>query len=184
MNYLHYARLAEESYHRKDFEVNDIEMLVIDKSTVVFRGTDEWKDIVTDLRFTPWYTKELGLHPFGITKVANEVTESISKELDITKPLTLIGHSLGGAIALRGAENLIKKGFKIELIIVFGCPRVGRLKELDDIEIIFVKDSNDVVTMIPAFRHCRKQTKIGSRWSWRIVEDHFIRNYLEVLPGE
>lgn len=42
------------------------------------------------------------------------------------RPIHLVGHSLGGAMALiTGSRLLSQRGYNVERIITFGCPRVG-----------------------------------------------------------
>lgn len=181
-NHIAFMHLVNESYERKDDEIANIEF--IHKGDVfVFRGTDEFKDIITDVRFIPWTGYGIGYSPAGFVKIAEQVTTGVL-QLATGGPLTLIGHSEGAAIALLVGAMALQRGYLVHEIVTFGCPRIGRLKILKDVNVTMYKNGNDFVTMLPPiFLHCRKQTKIGSKWSWHIVTDHFRRNYTRSMSN-
>ena len=55
--------ICAESYASVDFEEANIEVVVRENSVFAFRGTDEAKDVVRDLRILPWWINELGWVP-------------------------------------------------------------------------------------------------------------------------
>ena len=53
------SRYCAESYQGSDFEEANIEVIVRE-NVFAFRGTDEPKDALRDLRILPLWTRELG----------------------------------------------------------------------------------------------------------------------------
>ena len=97
------SHYCAESYRESDFEEANIEVIVRE-NVFAFRGTDEPKDAIRDLRILPLWTRELGWCPAGFLRASkrlvNKVT-SVCLERDIDhKKIELTGHSLGCAVAL------------------------------------------------------------------------------------
>jgi hypothetical protein len=71
--------LCIESYSSKDAEIHDIEMLIeknrIGEYTVALRGTNEARDIITDIRLFPAYIKRVGFVPVGYWKVSKKIAK-------------------------------------------------------------------------------------------------------------
>lgn len=184
-NILDAATLSRESYRTKTFEACDIEILK-EGNTYAFRGTDEFEDVITDLRFFPWYTRGLGFNPSGFVKIAKGVHKEILFRLSpdrfgrLTKNLVLTGHSLGGAIALLVGALLVKRGIRVEHIVTFGSPKVGKLKILKDTQVTMFKNGRDIVTTQPfMFRHPRELIQLGDRSS--ILHNHSMISYLNEI---
>jgi len=187
MRHLELAYLVKEGYDRKDAEVANIEF-IYQNNVFVFRGTDEWRDVVTDIRFIPYNLKGIGLRPIGwcpkgFARAAWKVADAI-EHLLMPEPIVLTGHSLGGAIALLVGAILCQRRYPIEEIVTFGAPRVGALPLLDSTPVTMYKQGRDIVTTVPPYLpHCRKQTQLGNAHSWRIGSDHFFRRYVREIKN-
>jgi len=186
-NPYHLALIAKHSYVEKHFETEDIE-IIRDGDVFGFRGTDEWKDMITDIRFFPWYTRGLGINPAGFVRTADNVADLIEAVCwrDPPDAIALTGHSLGGAIALLvGAILIVRGSVSVNQIVTFGAPRVGRLKILTDVDVTMYRNGSDIIPTMPFYlKHPRKNIRIGKKMS--PIKDHFMDNYvkeLRVLPG-
>lgn len=181
MNNLDLALICQESYEDSTFEERGIEVL-IKQNIVCFRGTDEiWPDVLTDIRFFPWWTKELGWTPSGFIKVSKRLVNKVTSELwhRGVKPsdVTLVGHSLGGAVALCVGALMARDEVPPKKIVTFGAPRTGRLKILDSVDVECFKNGKDIVTTVPPImRRHKKNTVIGKRC--KFVKDHLMANYI------
>lgn len=122
-----FVQLADSSYndtlsvegYKVDFlNLSGNQLFLLENESeqiVVFRGTDELKDYPIDFS----YTTENGIHS-GFKVYAEIAWNCIRHRLN-QKPLTLVGHSLGGAVALIFASFLAKP----VTVYSFGSPRVG-----------------------------------------------------------
>ena len=59
MNIRGYAELCKLAYTESTDEISGIEYMRRGQ-TFVFRGTDDIRDVITDVRILPWYTPGLG----------------------------------------------------------------------------------------------------------------------------
>ncbi len=96
-----------------------------EKTTIIFRGTDtlwsDWKQ--SNLIFWPHKEcKDFKAHA-GFYDGALKFMQHCQKEHLLDSPLELIGHSLGGAIALMFGIIAADNGFPVESISTFGAPR-------------------------------------------------------------
>ena len=179
--------LCGQSYRKSTFEEANIETLVVG-NVFVFRGTDEPKDALRDMRILPMWTRELGWCPAGFLKASrrlvNKVT-SICLEKDIDhKNIELTGHSLGGAVALIVGALMTRDEIPPSQIVTFGAPRCGRLKILDTVNVNQYRNGKDIVPMVPPLmRRHNKLIEIGNRNSR--IKDHFVINYVKAKkPSE
>ena len=99
---------------------------------IFFRGTNNLKNYQQDFHMMPVDIPECDkckVHP-GFQIAHNSLrgkTEASVKKLKILYPLagvTVMGHSLGGSMAVHECWRLTQKGIKCELI-TFGALRVG-----------------------------------------------------------
>lgn len=158
---------------------------------LAFRGTEnDFGDILTDMRFFPWYDSELNalchsgflksaraLYPVLIPDVAAIVLQG--KRLHIT------GHSLGAAQATIFACMLKRKFPSADIVLTgFGSPAVqygcGLDKWLEGVPVTLYRNGGDCVTRHPLLgRHVRKLTHIGPLESeGDIFLDHRIGDYI------
>lgn len=176
------SRICGESYQECSFEEANIEVLV--KGNVfAFRGTDEPKDALRDMRILPLWTRELGWCPAGFLKASrrlvNKVT-SVCLEEDIDhEKIILTGHSLGGAVALILGALMTRDEIPPTEIVTFGAPRCGRLKILDSVQVTQYRHGKDIVPMVPPLmRRHNKLLELGKPTSY--IKDHFVVNYIKM----
>ena len=180
------SSICAESYRKATFEEANIEVLV--KGNIfAFRGTDEPKDALRDMRILPLWTRELGWCPAGFLKASrrlvNKVT-SVCLERDIDhKNIILTGHSLGGAVALILGALMTRDEILPVEIVTFGAPRCGRLKILDNVPVTQYRHGKDIVPMVPPLmRRHNKLVKLGEPKS--LIKDHFVVNYVKMKKSE
>lgn len=173
---------------------DDLEYCVFgNKDIVVIRGTelDSLKDILVDLNFIPEYNSVLGIGHRGFINSAVSLVPSLEKELNKDSPITLIGHSLGGALVLLCAALLRSRGFTIKEVVTFGAPRTllwFSIKNcFKDMVITQYQYKDDVVCTLPryylGFRHARELVKLGKSMEGR-YPNHSINYYIESLDKE
>ena len=171
--------LCEKVYTESDGEVGNVEYL-ISGSVVTFRGTDEFKDWITNARILPWWHRGIGWCPAGFVKTAEDLSVEIlcrMVEKDIAgSELTLTGHSLGGAMALLVGAVMTNRGLSPAEIVTFGAPKCGRLKLLDNLNVTCYRNGKDIVpTVPPIMRRHKKNVQVGTAKSR--IKDHYITNY-------
>ena len=185
---------SSESYNNMQSELDGVFLYIInDKKTdvqcyirihsknlyIVFRGTDSYKDWLTDLQFwkktLPYGNKssKIRVHSGFINayrskevrgKIHNFVTGEINK-------IIVAGHSYGAALATLCAldlqYNFPKKDYEVFL---FGSPRVGNKAFRDSynkrlFKTFRVSNGNDIITKIPlaimGYRHVGINLHIG-----------------------
>lgn len=165
------AVMCHKSYIKETFSVDDVEVLIED-NTVAVRGTElrSVKDLLRNL-----------LGPVGYQHAAESIYNGCLERLDLSRPITVTGHSAGAAIALYlgvllGADN----------IVVFGCPKVP----LNDIKATSYVFENDVVSKLPVFScsHAGTVVRLGNlkkvKWYKPSLEDHWLHNYIKGLDNE
>ena len=97
---------------------------------VAFRGTDqdEIKDWLADLNFFlddgPWGKVHYGFQ-HALSSVWFDMKAFLMPLLDPKRKLLITGHSLGGAMAVLAAADLIKEGLSVHNLYTFGQPKAG-----------------------------------------------------------
>ena len=163
------SHYCAESYRESDFEEANIEVIVRE-NVFAFRGTDEPKDALRDLRILPLWTREL----------VNKVT-SVCLERDIDhKKIELTGHSLGGAVALIVGALMTRDEIPPLQIVTFGAPRCGRLKILDGVPVTQYRHGKDIVPLVPPLM--RRHTKLleFGKPGKSLIKDHYMLNYVKM----
>ena len=118
---------------------------------------------------------DIGIHN-GIESLAMEVYEhkefkNILEEnakYAISIPFTIIGHSLGGAVAIPLAKKLQNAGYKIGEVTTFGQPKItdsqGALK-LNNLPILRVTLESDLLSRLPlnntTYKHVGRNLKLS-----------------------
>ena len=116
-NKLYEIRNNEFSYHVKQDRGVTI---------LIFRGTDNVKNIWTDIDARPTKDDSLGgayLHR-GFKDAATWIFEDIKRDYKLEKTVYLTGHSLGGAVAQIIGLWLHNAGYHVQ-IYTFGSPKVS-----------------------------------------------------------
>ena len=121
----------------KSYVTNEVKYYKIEdeKNTViVFRGTANKKNLMTDIKGleSKFLNKDMKVHK-GFYDIVIDVDKKL--KLSKTKPVVLVGHSLGGATALLYGAILKKKNYNVE-VYSFGMPPVGDKK--------FIKEFSDM----------------------------------------
>jgi hypothetical protein len=123
------AQLAADAYGHKihrngytcDFlDIQSNQLYILENTTeqiIVFRGTDEFVDWLVDLN----YFTTNNIHR-GFYNYASNAYRFLQNAIHHHKKLTLVGHSLGGAVALAFADFIDHPDVEI---YTFGCPRTG-----------------------------------------------------------
>ena len=122
------------NYNKTDikfFDVEGTEALMIKSSGIIiiaFRGTDETKDIFTDINLIPVGGEKQGLVHLGFKRALDKIWKSVETHLDLLytegDTIYITGHSLGGALATVAAA---RSKYVCE-VYTFGQPRVGNRK--------------------------------------------------------
>jgi hypothetical protein len=152
----------------------------IDGQVVSIAGTKDGRDFFTDARFLPRWEDGLGLVSGGFWDVASDLSVRIARE--VRGPVTLTGHSAGGAIALLVGANLASHRMPVKEIVTYGAPRVGRLKILDDVNHCHYRYGRDLVTYLGIRGSKGRLVKVGkpSKW-WPNLKDHSMLKYREAV---
>jgi len=100
-----------------------------DVAVIAFRGTDSLDDwLHTNFR-VEMVECGLGMSHKGFVNAARGVLQDVLYFLNATKPkhIHLVGHSLGGALAVITAQRLLGQAIPADMMTVttFGCPRIG-----------------------------------------------------------
>lgn len=148
--------------------------------TIIFRGTDSFIDVMTDLRFwkktIPYgnYQSKIRVHSGFINAyksedVRSEIHTFMTEEIEKVR---ITGHSYGAALACLCAidlqYNFPEKDYEVAL---FGCPRLGNAafqrsynKRL--FKTVRVENGNDLISKIPfawmGFRHVGTRFHVGA----------------------
>ena len=115
-NKLYEIRSDEFSYH----VMQDMGVTIL-----IFRGTNNTKNILTDIDMRPTEDAELGviLHR-GFRDASLWILEDIKEKYKLEKTVYLTGHSLGGAVAQIIGLWLDNDGYNVQ-IYTFGSPKVS-----------------------------------------------------------
>lgn len=167
-----------------------------DNSIVVAcRGTEptEFKDVLADLDLYPLKHPVAGRVHRGFHSYANriypKVLEEIKKGRKKDQDVYVCGHSLGGAMAVIIAEQLISDGIPVKELSTYGQPRVGTPAYCAYLDTCGIGDykryvnNNDVVPKVPPtflmFRHTGDLKyinyfgKIRKCTTWQRTKDQF-----------
>ncbi len=176
-----------------------------DSVVVAFSGTANLEDVLTD--FEAWQSpyplgKNNGYVHAGFCReflgVYKEVRAVLQWECMQNKKVYVVGHSLGGAVAVQLGLAIALDLNKVPTVVTYGCPRVGdkqfaRLFKTMVPESIRVVLDNDIVPEVPRwdYRHVhgkihidndgRTVGAIRAAWSWL---KHFKNDIKSILSGD
>jgi len=95
---------------------------------VAFRGTDDVEDWLKNVEFipapTPWGTVHKGFLD-ALDSLWPSVSASIEHLRTRGQPIWLVGHSLGGALAVLAAARLQQRDTRVAGVVTFGQPPAG-----------------------------------------------------------
>lgn len=150
----------------------------IDFILVIFRGTDDLRDVLNDITFIPINTIVGKVHK-GFHDAFLLIYHQLSQKLAHTnKRLFLTGHSLGGALATICAAYFRNKN---PLLITFGSPKVGTRKfwqYVKNINHIRWVNTYDIVCKIPLFFCHFGETR---KLKFKRGNGHSIRHYYKAI---
>jgi hypothetical protein len=158
---------------------------------VAFRGTvpDSLEDWLRDFSVIPAWGGPLGEVHDGFFKGASALQEPITEAIG-ARPYVLIGHSLGGALAIITAGLLTCYAHAPLALVTYGAPRCGGQTLVDALEpvkrICQYRAGSDPVPNVPfGYKHIRPLTHVGATppaWSLPSIADHGIANYQKLVP--
>jgi len=191
------AEYCEDIYDNALYEVDNNEFaynVVQDRGVtiIVFRGTDNPKNVLTDLDARPFKDRKLGvqLHR-GFRSAAEKLRNEIIEKYALEEHIILTGHSLGGAIAQVMGLWFEDDAYDVQ-IYTFGSPTITTADFGDEMHFrVYIED--DPVPFLPPFPYIHWGIRIDARtldWSenhpvGKFTEidgrDHSIKSYLKVL---
>lgn len=134
-----------------------------DVAVVVFQGTDQVSEWIVNLAVAPFFTPQGDIHD-GYYKAYRTLKPQVTRFLEESKPrkIWITGHSLGGALALACAYDLItQEKVGPHGVMTFGQPMVvdGFLaRYLDNLllgrYVHFVNERDLVPRLPPGYAHC------------------------------
>lgn len=128
-----------------------------------------WQDLLSDIRFVPWYDKRLGWGRKGFLRATQAIWPKIEEFiLRPDTPIWLAGHSLGGAVSCYLAKFMIHYG-KIPVgLTTFGCPKPAWGDLVKALQVIkrqdhFVNHSDSVTLVPPSGDHPEPRRLLNGR---------------------
>lgn len=164
------ARRANSSYHtpeqiRDEFgeavEIGEFPesgaRVVVDSSGdlqwVTVRGTANIANAYADLKFAEKFDHELRMNVHaGFDRAARECLPWLLERIDPERPVRLIGHSLGGAMAALLHAILESRGFVVLPAVTFGQPKITDAEgaaALAHLELLRIIHDDDPVPLVP-----------------------------------
>lgn len=144
---------------------------------LAFRGTQNIRDVLTDLAFSRRQWRGQGMH-HGFVNAFLSVVGKVEKWVNAqgisnlksqisNAPLIITGHSLGGALAQLCAWALAQDGFPVHSVYTFGGPRAGNRGWAQSYDTLLGRQTfrlvneEDIVPRMPpwlmGFRHTRTE---------------------------
>ncbi len=131
---------------------------------VAFRGTESKKDFASNALFyqeeAPSYLGAKGawMHS-GMKGIYNHMRPTIRKILadfdGMHKPIYLTGHSLGGALSLIAALDLVNSAAQVNSVYTFGQPKIGnralvrKVKDVIGERFFRISTESDITSRVP-----------------------------------
>ncbi len=201
------AEYCEEAYHsandeNKLYEIRNNEFSYHVKqdrgiTILIFRGTDNVKNIGTDIDARPTYDSGLDVYFHrGFKDAATWIFNDIKDDYELEKTVYLTGHSLGGAIAQIIGLWLDNAGYNVQ-IYTFGSPKVTTTFFGNKPNHYRVSLRNDPVPFVPPYPFLHSGISINvetldweeggeaNRGSFSEIDgrDHSISYYTRILKG-
>jgi hypothetical protein len=167
-----FALLAQEAYDAPpDIGILDSASRAIVRNTpgglvVSFRGSDNDACWQADFDAFPMDVDGIGKLHRGIWRAWEDMSKAVLASI-AGQPVTLVGHSLGGALALMCAIEMTVSGNPPAAVWGFEPPRISPGPEfgplLARVPITLYRNGNDIVPMLPAdWYHPVPLTAIGT----------------------
>lgn len=188
-----FALLAQEAYSATpDIGKADSASRAIVRETAIglviaFPGTDNADCLEVDLDFVPVTVPGVGQVHGGFWKAWQAISVPVLAAIN-GKPVTLVGHSLGAAIALMAAVEMAISGNPPAAIYGFEPPRVapnGNVAALlAGIRMNLYKNGNDIVPELPPeWSHAGPLIPIGkAAFPFSNFVDHELARVIASLP--
>ena len=190
------AKYCEIIYDEgKEIEDNEFAYKVVQDrgvTIIIFRGTNNGRNVLTDLDARPFRDRKLGVQVHrGFRDAAEKLRDEIISNHALEETIILTGHSLGGAIAQIIGLWLEDDAYEVQ-IYSFGSPSVMTEQLWTDGH-FRVYLENDPVPFLPPFPYVHWGMRINaSTLDWdedhpigditKIdARDHSIKEYLKVL---
>ena len=159
---------------------------------ISIRGTDNGKNVLTDLDARPFRDRKLGVQIHrGFRDAAEKLKDDILENVALEETIILTGHSLGGAIAQILGLWFEDDAYEVQ-IYTFGSPSV-MIEQMWEDGHFRVYLENDPVPFLPPFPYVHWGIRINAEtldWdedhpigdvSKIDARDHSIKEYLKVL---
>ena len=159
---------------------------------ISIRGTDNGKNVLTDLDARPFKDRKLGIQIHrGFRDAAEKLRNEIIEKYALEEHIILTGHSLGGAIAQIMGLWFEDDAYDVQ-IYTFGSPTVTTTDMGDEMHFrVYIED--DPVPFLPPFPYVHWGVRIDANtleWAENHPvgeftkidgRDHSIKAYLKVL---
>jgi pimeloyl-ACP methyl ester carboxylesterase len=187
-----FALLAQEAYSAKpDIGKADSASRAIVRQTaaglvVAFPGTDNLDCVAADLDAHPIDVIGIGQVHHGFWKAWGAIAVDVLAAID-GRPVTLVGHSLGAAIAIMAAAAMVVGGNPPVAIYGFEPPRVSTngsvAAVLAAVPLNLYKNGNDIVPDLPIdWQHAGPIRQVGrAAFPFPNVVDHAIARVIAAL---
>ena len=192
MNAHDFALLAQEAYDAvPDIGIESSASRAIVRQTsaglcVAFPGTDNVDCFGADFDIIPVLLPGVGRVHRGFHDAWQAIAEPVTDAIG-DQPVTLVGHSLGAAIAILAAVSLTLAGKPPVALYGFEPPRVspdlGIRTTLSKVPVHLFKNGLDLVPDVPpGWIHAAMLTHIGKpALPWPNVRDHSISRVIAAL---
>jgi hypothetical protein len=184
------ANLCSRAYTELSGVSRELEFLIrrVDNvSYIAIRGTEAsgfidgfgWLDVIRNMRVLPRYNKATGAGHGGFITGGESVARALIEFGALGDTVVITGHSLGAAVGIVAAQILHEAGFKIDEVVLFGCPRVYALiRPKFNFPVTSYRHGSDVVCNVPrCYRQPVGLTKLNPNSNFPNWGDHMIEKY-------